>query len=286
MEKAVLKTLIYANIFLFPMKAYEIHKWLIGKQATFWQVEKALTRLFKKRKIGNSGDFYFLKNHKQLVLKRKRREKQSEIYFKKAKIFGQFLKIIPWVKLVGISGGLALENSEKRDDIDLFLITDKNRLWLSRMLVIFILDFFGVRRKVGMSFKDARGKFCLNTILDEDHLEQLFKDLYTAHEVLQMKLLWQREGIYTKYLSDNSWAFKFLPNWIGEKTQISKRKSQTYKSNLKTFDLLEKIARWIQLKIMKKPEGMERIQEGALYLHPLDIRPNILKLYKQKISRA
>ena len=52
------------------------------------------------------------------------------------------------------------------------------------------------------------------------------------------------------------------------------------------MDYIEKLAKWIQLKIMRKPEGMERIADGALYFHPQDIRPKILKLYRQKISRA
>lgn len=281
MEKAVLKTLIYANIFEYPLKGYEVYKWLIGRETTLIKVEKALNRLLKKKKIQNFADYFFLKNRKRLIVVRKRRYKYSQKFLIKARLLTQVLKIIPWIKLVGISGGLAVDNSEKRDDIDLFLITDKNRIWISRILAVGIFDLLGVRRKFEMTPKQASAKFCLNTILDEDHLEQGFKDLYTAHEVLQMKLLWARGGIYTKFLSDNNWAFEFLPNWTSKVNYSKIKKDQ----GLKIIDLLEILARFFQLKLMKTPIGLERIEEGGLYFHPLDKRAEILKEYNKKLAR-
>lgn len=272
MEKAILKTLIYANIFDYPLKGYEVLKWLIGRETSLIKVEQGLKRLIKKKKIQNLSDYYFLKNRKQLISKRKRRQKISKNLLLKAKILTQVLKIIPWVKLVGISGGLAVDNCSRKDDIDLFLITAKNRIWLSRFFATVIFDSLGVRRKVNMKPSQVYGKFCFNTILDEEHLEQSFKDLYTAHEVLQMKLLWTRGGIYTKYLSDNDWAFEYLPNWTS-RIKYSKVKKD---KGTKIVDLLETLAKWFQLKIMKEVKGEERIEEGGLYFHPNDARAKIL----------
>lgn len=226
MEKAVLKTLIYSNLFEYPLKAYEIHKWLIGKKANLTQVEKALNSLLKKRKIINKQSFsfagakdknayFFLPSREEIVAKRIRRQKQSLIYIRKVKIIAQILKLIPWIKLAGISGGLSMENADKADDIDLFLVTSRNRIWISRLFCLGLLSILGQRRKVNQ--KKVAGKICCNILVDEENLEQKRKDIYTAHEVLQMKVLWQREGIYNKYLLENEWVFKFLPNWIGGK---------------------------------------------------------------------
>ena len=107
-----------------------------------------------------------------------------------------------------------------------------------------------------MKKRYAKGKVCLNTILDEEFLEQENKDLYTAHEVLQMLVCWQRKGIYSKYLFDNEWVFKFLPNWTS-KTKYTKPK---IKKGSKFFDLLEIVAKNLQLKIMQKPQGLERVE--------------------------
>ncbi len=214
MEKAILKTLIYGDIFDYPLKTFEIHKWLIGKKLTLRQMEKALEKLTKKGKIKSKKDYFFLKKRDGLVRIRKKREKESRRFLYKAKFITWFLKSIPWIKLIGISGGLSMENAEKKDDIDLILITSKNRIWLTRFLVIVILDLLGVRRKVNM--KQVSGKLCPNILLEEDKLEQENKDIFVAHEILQMRVLWQRDKIYSKYLSDNDWVFKFLPNWTGQ----------------------------------------------------------------------
>lgn len=202
MEKAILKTLIYADVFDYPLKSYEIHKWLISKQSSFQKVQETLNK-FKEYK-----GFYFLKS-KNKVLSRIKNRQISKALVLKARIFTQVLRLIPWIKLVGISGGLAMENANKKDDIDLFIITSKNRLWLSRLLSILLLS--PVRRT--RNAKVVGGKLCLNVFLSEDHLKQERQDLYTAHEVLQMKVLWQKSGIYRRFLEENDWAFKYLPNW-------------------------------------------------------------------------
>lgn len=275
MEKAILKTLIYADIFDYPLKINEVHKWLVGRKATIRQVEKVL-------KV--QSEYYFLPKRKKIAVKRKIREKESLIYLKKAKLIAGFLKIIPWIKLVGISGGLAVNNASRKDDIDFFIITGKNRLWLCRLLILGLLSLTGQRRKKADSGRKIAGKLCINILLEEDKLEQKNKDIFTAHEVLQMKPLWYKDNVYSKYLEDNSWAFKFLPNWIATESQKSKFKRQNFNSKFKSFDLIEKFAKWLQLKIMQKPKGMERIEDGALYFHPNDCRLKVLAEYRKKLA--
>lgn len=288
MEKAILKTLIYADIFDYPMKAWEIHKWLIGKRATFQQVAKALQKLNKKGKVKSKKEYFFLLGRENLIRIRIQREKQSKRYLWKAKFFVWFLKTIPTIKLIGISGGLALNNATKLDDIDLFLVTAKNRMWLSRIWANLILDFLGIRRKAKMKKETVAGKICINILIEEDMLEQVYKDLFVAHEVLQMKVVWQRDNTYKKYLEINNWAFKFLPNWTVNQYQASSSKYHVSKSKtLNTMlNLFENWSRKLQLWYMKKPQGMERIQDGALYFHPNDIRNPILKAYKSRLKSS
>lgn len=302
MEKALLKTLIYADIFDYPLKINEIHKWLMGRKVTLRQVEKVLKRLSQVSIIKYQGGYYFLGWRNGLVTERRRREKQSAVYLKKVSLLSQILKVIPWIKLVGISGGLALHNASKKDDIDLFIITNKNRLWISRLLALGLLSLTGQRRKVGEKGRKIAGKLCINILLEEDRLEQMNKDIFVAHEVLQMKVLWQRDGVYSKYLSDNDWAFKFLPNWIGGArgpASSASRRASSIASLLRLragtpsslsplanlTNLLEKLAKWLQLKIMQPPQGQERIEDGALYFHPNDIRQEVLSKYEQKLRK-
>ncbi len=292
MEKAILKTLVYANLFDYPMKAWEIHKWLIGKQANTKDLEKGLVRLIKKDKVGFYQDFYFLNDRKMIVRKRKNREQISARFFLKAKLLAQVLRIIPWIKLIGVSGGLAVFNADKNDDIDLIVISSPNRVWLTRLLVISLLDFLGVRRRVRMDVVQSRGKICTNLFLEATKLAQTKRNLFIAHEVLQMKILWQREDIYSQYLMENSWAFGFLPNWatasnLNFKMPKAKRKTgRSFGNNRLNFFLnrIESWAKLFQLKVMIKPKGVERIEQGALYFHPKDYSSEILLAYITRIK--
>ncbi len=292
MEKAILKTLIYADIFEYPLKTWEIHKWLIGKRAQLIDVEKGVGRLLKKRKINAKKDFVYLKRREKLVNKRLRNKKQADLYFIKALRISYLLRIIPTIKLIGISGGLALENASKKDDIDLFIIVRANTVWLSRFLILGVLSITGQRRKRQFSKRQAAGKICVNILVDENNLEQEFKDVYTAHELLQMKPLYQKEDIYSRYLEANLWVFDFLPNWtssvkgrvVGRKERAVKEES--FLNQSLALKLLEDLAKKVQLRIMGEPQGLERIQEGAVYLLPEDYRNWVLKAYAKKLKKV
>jgi len=129
---------------------------------------------------------------------------------------------------------------------------------------------------------------CVNILIEEDRLAQRSKDIYLAHEVLQMKVLWQKNGVYEKYLEDNNWAFKFLPNWVGSTANILDVLGNNLKSNNPPniiLDMCEKLAKELQLTIMRSPKGMERIQDGAVYFHPNDCRMKVLSEYQKRVKK-
>lgn len=290
MEKAILKTLVYYDIFNFPLKAWEVHKWLIGSSASLKQVEKKLKKLKQEEKIAGKGDYWFLSGRKGLIKGRKEREKVSKRHLTIARYVTYLFKIIPWIKLVGVSGSLAMMGSTDKDDIDLFIITGKNRIWITRLLLILLTSLTGLRRKRREKILSAAGKICINLILENDNLAQNKKNIYLAHEILQMHVLWQKEDLYSKFLHDNEWALRILPNWKTGIKQNQKLNIKMKNDNLKLkskriIDWLEEIAKRIQLKIMDGPSGSERIESGALYFHPEDKGIKILKEYNKRLDR-
>lgn len=287
MEKAIFKTLSYYDIFNFPLKAWEVHKWLIGRSASLKQVEKALKKLNQESRIKSQGDYFFLFGRKNLVKERKIKEGISGKHSQTAKNISWLFKIIPWIKLVGVSGSLSMMGSGKRDDIDLFIITSKKRIWLSRLLLIFLTSLIGLRRRRHEKLLSANGKICINLILEEDNLEQKKKNIYLAHEVLQMKVLWQRGEIYSQFLHANNWSFKYLPNWkssILENQKLKNKNKKNENNNNSWVNVLEDLAKSVQLKIMGSPDKSERIENGALYFHPEDKGAKILKEYRKRIE--
>lgn len=202
MKKEILRTLVYADIFDYPLKKEEIQKWLIAGGNLKSQISKL---------VQEENGFYFLKGRENLVELRRKRERQSREKIKLAEKVAGILRKIFWIKMIGITGALAMKNSDKEDDIDLFIITSKNRLWLTRGLIVTFLRFFGLYRRPG-KIKD---KICPNMLLDEKHLAvpKNEQDLFSAHEVCQLKVIWDKDGIYQKFLKENQWVRQFLPNW-------------------------------------------------------------------------
>lgn len=288
-EKAIIKTLVYSDIFGFPLKGWEVHKWLIGRETNISEVGQGLKRLVKKKRVGEKRGFYYLIGRGGLVNAREKKERVSREFWLKTNMVGRILRLNPWIKLVGVSGGLAMNNVSESDDIDLFIIARRNRVWICRLITLLLLQVIFLRRSKAERGVLAAGKICANLLLDEDRLEQHSNNIYIAHEVLQMRVLWQRGGLYSKFLERNDWVFKNLPNWVGESVSgikyqvLSIKKEESKKSKL--GDYLEKLARWGQLKIMKQAKGDERISEGRLYFHPVNQEKAVLAKYRDGLKK-
>lgn len=288
MEQAILKTLIYADLFDFPMKVWEIHRWLYGKKVTLFQVEKVLKRKRFASRLNSQGDYYFIKGRKGLVKKRLEREVVSGSFNRQVSIIGFILRIVPWIKLLGISGSLAMGNSDKLSDIDLFVVSQKRRLWLTRICVLSILGFLGKRRRRTDSETDAAGKFCVNVLIEEDQTRFPKGDIYLAHEILQMKVVWDRKGAYSRFLNDNEWVFKVLPNWTStypQELSLKDYEKQLLKPVTRRADIMdfaEKVFRWLQIRYMGRISGKERVLSRALFLHPHDMRERVIKRFSKE----
>lgn len=214
-KKAILRTLAYADVFDYPLSSQEVWRFLITPSKTkVSDVQIALTQMSADLKLINTNDgFYFLKGRDEIVNIRKKREQESRKKLKIAKRAARWLKLIPTIKMVAVTGALAMNNSEKEDDIDLLIVASRNRLWLTRLLTVFLVELVAKRRRPGD--KEVKDKICLNMFLDGNHLAVPKKeqDLFSAHEACQLKLLWDRNETYQKFVKENQWVKRFLPNW-------------------------------------------------------------------------
>ena len=283
-EEAILKTLLYSSLFDYPLKKEEIYNFLIDKKITKSDFAHAL----KSRKIPVefNKELYFLKGAKNLVAQRNLREKISGEKLEKAKKIIKKLSLIPTIKLIGISGTLAMKNCKENDDIDIFIISEKGLAWTTRLFTAILLKSMGVYRD--KNSKIHKDKICLNLVLDENNMSFASKDLFTAHEIVQLLPIFERDGIYKEFISINEWVKKFLPN-----VQAKNRTDFSKSANLfdKLFILvcgsifLEKILKILQLSYMKKNITKERLEKGFIGLHPFDYKEHVLKNYQQKLVK-
>jgi hypothetical protein len=281
MEKAILKTLVYVNIFDYPLKGWEVHKWLIKTKADIKQVERKLSQMLTQGKIGYKNGFYYPLGSSKIVKLRQQRAVFSQQSLKKAIRASFLIRWIPFIELVGISGSLSMDNQQKTDDIDLFVITSANKLWTTRLLIVGILSIFGlVRRKNDQNFAN---KLCVNLLLDINHLEQQTKNIYIAHEVLQVRPIYIKSNAYSKFLNDNNWVFDYLPNWTSS-IEYQKIKRAKNSKSTKFADFIEDLLRLYQIELMKGKLGDEKFDKHSIYFHPHDRSTEIESMIKKTLD--
>ena len=282
-EEVIIKTLLYSDFFDYPLKEEEIYKYLITDK----RIEKArFHKILKNLKApGNSEKgFYFLFGRKDLIAIRKNREKISLLKMQKAKKIIKILSLIPTIKLIGISGALSMKNSDKDDDIDIFVITKRGFVWTTRFLMVILLLALGVyRNKNSKKYSD---KICLNMLLDEDYMK-LEKNLYIAHEITQLVPVFERDNAYENFLQENEWIKNFMVNVLKDNKNYFKKKSGIMEYVLIfvfNFFVFEKVSKFLQSCYMRKHITKEIIEDNVLRLHPFDYGYYMLRAYNKKLK--
>ncbi|MBI3981142.1 hypothetical protein HY345_04045 [Candidatus Microgenomates bacterium] len=277
MNKANFLALCYADIFSYPLTFKEFTKWQIKCKAN----SKISLNFFKKE-----GKYYFLNGRKKNVLIRQERLRFSDSKKLIAQKISSSLRYIPWVKMIALTGALAMENGKKDDDIDLLIITAERRVWLTRFLTTLLLEIMGVRRRPGI--QNWSNKICLNLFLDEQqlHFSPTERNLYLAHEILQTKCLFNKEHTFEKFLLANQWVKKDLPRAFPRRL-ISLKQSKSFINRLlsKPLDLVEKLFFLLQLTYMKPKITLEKIEERRIFFHPRATANLILTEYQKRLVR-
>ena len=273
LKQSILATLAYHGIFNYPLNSEEAFKYLIENNSSRDAVKRALKDLQSGKYIQKESNFYSLARSKNLSNQRGIRQRYSRDKFRKALFFSKILKLIPTIKLVAISGALAMENSSKSDDIDFVIITSQQRLWTTRLLCNLIL----LPYKRNPKSNTQNNKACLNLFISENHLKITNENLYTAHEICQMKPVWDQSDTYNRFIKSNLWVKEYLPNWNPNFKNKSGELLKKHPSAL--ADLLELLARKAQLSYMAKKITNEKILEGQLYFHPKNTQKKVLSIY-------
>ncbi len=260
-----LATLAYADVFDYPLTKEELSLWLIKK--------RAMSPSFF-RYVSFRDGFLTLPKRRGLVRRRKKREIYAKAKWEFIRRVAPLFRLVPTVTLVGVTGGLSMNNVKHDDDIDLFFIVRPGTLWLSRLTLTLLAEALRIRRRPQETA--VADKVCLNMFMEEGSLAlpRNERDLFSAHEVLQMVPLWQKGNSHQKMLSSNRWVSHYLPNaWRHKTGHMSTRGKNTRDiAWWRCLSPLEPIAKVAQLHYMQKRRTNEVIRYGMIRFHPSDAR--------------
>jgi predicted nucleotidyltransferase len=249
-------SLRYHDIFDYPLTPFELIRWETSK---FLEVESRGKKIVKQKK-----GYFFLAGREALIYKRFLRKRASDRKMVIAKNAARVISLIPTVKTVGITGSLAMENSDEEGDIDFMIISSKNSLWLTRAAVYLLLSLTGIKiRRPGEI--DQKDKLCLNMWFEEGYLSWKEKNLYSSHEIAQIVPLVDKDHEFDKFL----WANKWVLNWWPNSVRIKKPEIKSHKK-LFNLSLLNSIAYNFQRRHMKSKLTREKVSLKRAIFHPFD----------------
>ena len=286
LEKVILDTVAYFDIFSYPLTLIEIWKWLFFREADslFISLNK-IEEIIKnseaiKTLLERKQGFYFFKNREGIIALRKERYNLAENKFKKALKVAGFLKWMPGIKMIGICNSLSWANADTGSDIDFFIVTEKGKLWTSRFLAVGFLKIFGLRPEKN----NTKDKICLSFFVDEEHLnlENLAiesPDIYLIYWINQLVPIFDRGGMHRKFLESNRWIKRFLPNIFNNEGSERRMVAEDFifvgrKEKAEEGSLVENFLHKLQHKILPK-----KIKEVANQNSNVVVKDGILKFH-------
>ena len=201
LKTAIVQTLAYSDIFEYPLSAGEIHRYLVKHSATQTEVTSALQQMAS---LSRNNGHYALGEKTQVFGTRQERTQASRGTWRKARVWSWVIAHLPFVRMVAVTGTLAVDNIEQTADVDFLIVTAPGRLWLCRAM---ILGLDRVSRWFGVTL-------CPNYLVTTNALHFEDHSLFTAREVTQMVPL-SGMSIYDQIRAENSWVQDWLPNAEG-----------------------------------------------------------------------
>lgn len=274
-----LLALVYADIFDYPLREEELGLFAI---ANFHELVTNLHKL--PVAIRKKNGYFFLRGREKIINLRKKREEISAHKLTRARKVARTLSRIRSIEGVFLTGSVAIGNATDNSDIDLMIVTKPQTMWLTRLVVVLYLKLTGSYR----SKSKISDQVCTNIFLDTNNLEVPDKNLYSAHEVLQAKCLYDRGGVERRWIDSNRWIANCLPNTykysvssIQYSVLSNKKWSKIVSLWLLPFEL---VAFGLQYLYMQSRITSEKIGLGYAYFHPHDLSVTVEKAFKRKLG--
>ena len=284
-ELAVLRSVVYASLFDYPLTLAQLHATLVevhadaATVAAWWR-----DSVFLQAAVEHRDGLYFPAGRSDLIDTRTRREALSRDLLYRDRRLIALVSRMPFVRMVAVSGSLAHLNAERSADLDLFVITAPHRVWSVTLSVLLIARLLGWRKRM-----------CLNYVISENALSIAPADLFAANQIIHLRPIVGHD-VFARFIDANSFVRQFYPNFVVADPKTSR--PQDLKTLLERVlslglaSLFEKAARWIYGRHLARKSAtwlsrdQVRLEPECLKLHTSSHRRDTLTRYEAAIDAA
>lgn len=205
--KNILKTVCYFDVFDYPLTRNEIKDFL-QINCTNDELDVHIQELINTNQLNNFDGYLSLHDTEKHVENRIKHNQLAKSFLPKALENGRLIARFPFVEAVFISGSLSKQVMHTDGDIDYFIISKKNRIWISKFWLKLYKYFY-----LSNSYKE----FCINYFMADHKLEIKEKNLFTAIELVTIIPI-DHDQVYKKIIAANHWMYDYLPNFKPRET--------------------------------------------------------------------
>lgn len=215
LAKCVLDTIVYYDVMDYPMTSFEVWKYLIDKNGdlklqkySLADIDKILTDERVDKLVEEYRGFFFLRGRKELVESRLEKNKLANEKFKLLQGAIFWLRMVPFVRMVAVTGSMAMKNTDKDSDMDLLVVLKHGKIFTGRTLFTAMTHLLGKRRYADK----IQNRVCLNYFITTKSLEVVLKDIFSASEYSFILPIFGFH-FFRKFQEKNSWIGRYKPNF-------------------------------------------------------------------------
>lgn len=218
-----IKTILYFSIFRHPLKIEEIHS--DTKYMDMADTAMELECLIKKGILNKVDEFYVFGNDLDSVTRRLKGSLHASKALIKANKRAEFISKFPYVEAVAVSGSLSKGYHDENSDIDFFVITRPNRLWICRTLLMLYKKIF---------LLNSRKYFCINYFISSSTLEIEEKNRFTATE-LKSLIPMQGKEVFKEFYSKNLWVNDYFSKFEPDLSRVQNSVKPIFTKTIEFF---------------------------------------------------
>jgi hypothetical protein len=286
-DLAIARSVLYAALFDYPLTLAQLRQTLIESAQTPTEILGAYNRSVALQAVVDCRDgFFFPRGRPELVDERRRREARSRAFLRRHRAFLALVSLLPYVRMVALSGSIAHLNLEGDGDLDLFIVTRGRRVWSVTVAVVVLAKLLRRRRTV-----------CANFVMADSHLALEQGDLFTASQIVHLRPIVGRD-LFGQLVAANPFVKRFYPNFhpadptlvkirIGPIVRILKAASERVLGypSLAVEALCRRGYRWYlrrQASSWHSPEQV-RLEDDRLKLHTRSHRQSVMERFEEAV---
>jgi hypothetical protein len=201
-ELAIARSVLYASLFDYPLTLAQLRQSLIESRQTATEILQVYEGSAALGAVVEQRDgFFFPRGRADLIDERRRRESRSRAFLRRHHLLLSLVCLIPYVRMVALSGSIAHLNLEGDGDLDLFIVTRGGRVWSVTVAVVVLAKL--MRR---------RSIVCANYVVADSHLALDAQDLFSASQIVHLKPLVGRD-VFRAFVAANPFVTRYYPNF-------------------------------------------------------------------------